>query len=77
MDLIGPQTFFRIIELIELERTFRGHLVQLTCTEQGHLQLVQNQTTILPWKHSVLHDVLSPEMDFYSFSCHLEVFCSS
>jgi len=27
--------------LIELEETFRGHLVQPPCSEQGHLQLDQ------------------------------------
>ena len=31
----------RIIESLELEKTFKGHLVQLTCHEQGHLQLNQ------------------------------------
>ena len=29
----------RIKELPELEGTLRGHLIQLPCTEQGHLQL--------------------------------------
>jgi len=28
----------RIIELFQLEETFKGHLVQLSCTEQRHLQ---------------------------------------
>jgi len=27
-----------IIESFELEGTFKGHLVQLLCSEQGHLQ---------------------------------------
>ena len=31
----------RIIELFEFEGTLKGHLVQLPCTEQGHLQLDQ------------------------------------
>jgi len=31
----------RIIESFELEGTLQGHLVQLPCTEQGHLQLHQ------------------------------------
>ena len=31
----------RIIELFELEGTFKGHLVQLLCNEQGHPQLNQ------------------------------------
>ena len=31
----------RIIELLELEETFKGHLVQLPCNEQGHPQLDQ------------------------------------
>jgi len=31
----------RIIELVELEGTLKGHLVQLLCHEQGHLQLHQ------------------------------------
>ena len=30
-----------IIELFELEGTFKGYLVQLPCNEQGHLQLHQ------------------------------------
>jgi len=29
------------IESFELEGTFKGHLVQLPCNEQGHLQLDQ------------------------------------
>mgnify|MGYP001851912454 CR=1 FL=1 len=32
---------FRIIESLELEGTFKGHLVQLPCNEQGHAQLDQ------------------------------------
>ena len=31
----------RIIELFELEGTLRGHLAQLPCTEQGHVQLIR------------------------------------
>ena len=31
----------RIIELIELEGTFKGHLVQPLCNDQGHIQLDQ------------------------------------
>jgi len=31
----------RVMELFELERTLRGHLVQLPCNEQGCLQLHQ------------------------------------
>jgi len=30
-----------IIEWLELDGTFKGHLVQLPCTEQGHPQLRQ------------------------------------
>ena len=30
-----------VIELFELEGTYKGHLVQLSCNEQGHLQLHQ------------------------------------
>jgi len=29
------------MELLELEETLNGHLVQLPCNEQGHLQLHQ------------------------------------
>jgi len=32
---------YRIIECFALEKTFRGHLVQLPRSEQGHLQLDQ------------------------------------
>ena len=35
----------RIIELFELEVTFKGHLIQLLCNEQGHLQLHQVLST--------------------------------
>jgi len=31
----------RIVESFELERTLRGHLVELSCNEQGHPQLNQ------------------------------------
>jgi len=31
---------YRIIESFELEETLKGHLVQLPCLEQGHLQLM-------------------------------------
>ena len=31
----------RIIESLELEGTFKDHLVQLPCNEQGHAQLDQ------------------------------------
>ena len=31
----------RTIGLLELEETFKGHLVQLPCNEQGHPQLDQ------------------------------------
>ena len=34
-----PSLLFQ--ELLDLEGTFKGHLVQHTCTEQGHLQLHQ------------------------------------
>ena len=31
----------RIIEFLELEWTFKGHLFQIPCSEQGHPQLEQ------------------------------------
>ena len=44
----APQTH-RIIESFELEGTVKGHLVQLLCHEQGHLQLNQSaQSPIQP-----------------------------
>ena len=36
-----PGTHRRIIESLELEGTFKGHLVQLPCNEQGRAQLDQ------------------------------------
>ena len=33
------RVFHRIIESFGLEGAFKGHLVQLLCNEQGHLQL--------------------------------------
>lgn len=33
--------YHRITESFELEGTFKGHLVQLRCSEQGHAQLNQ------------------------------------
>jgi len=35
----------RITESLGLEETFKGHLVQIPCTEQGHAQLYQELTT--------------------------------
>jgi len=32
---------WQIIEFLELEETFKGHLVQLPCNEQRHAQLDQ------------------------------------
>lgn len=36
-----PWSISIITESFQLEGTFKGHLVQLPCTEQGHLQLDQ------------------------------------
>ena len=33
-----PRANYRITELLELEETYKGHLVQLSCSEQGYLQ---------------------------------------
>jgi len=38
----------RITELFGLERTFRGHLAQPPCSEQGHLQ--PDQVAQKPYK---------------------------
>ena len=39
----------RLTDLFELEGTFKGHLVQLPCNEQGHLHLDQDaQSTVQP-----------------------------
>ena len=39
----------RILESFELDDTFKGHLVQLPCNEQGHLQQDQSaQSSALP-----------------------------
>ena len=37
----------RIIESLELEGTFKGHLVQLPYNEQGHLQLDQDAQSLV------------------------------
>lgn len=29
------------VETFELERTLKGHIVQVLCNEQGHLQIIQ------------------------------------
>ena len=43
----------RIITFLELEETFKGHLVQLPCNEQGHPQLHQvTQALMQPLKAS-------------------------
>lgn len=42
--------FFIFIESFELEGTFRSHLVQLSCNEQGDLQLnhvVQSPSSLI------------------------------
>ena len=33
-----------IIESFELEGMFKGHLIQLPCSEQGHSQVLRAQT---------------------------------
>jgi len=42
-QLLGPHWLqnHSITELFELEQSPKGHLVQLPCNEQGHLQLYQ------------------------------------
>jgi len=42
-------SLYKIIESFELEGNFKGHLVQLLCSEQGHLQLDQvAQSSVQP-----------------------------
>ena len=38
---VDAHSYHRIIESLELEGTFKGHLGQIPCNEQGHLQLDQ------------------------------------
>ena len=38
----------RIVESVELKRTFKDHLVQLSCNEQGHPQLDQDAPPARP-----------------------------
>ena len=41
IDVCTQLVNHRIIESFELEQALEGHLVQLPCSEQGHLQLDQ------------------------------------
>ena len=43
----------RIIELFEMEGTLKGQLVQLSYSEQGHLQL-----------HQVVQSPIQPDLEF-------------
>ena len=47
--LICASWFHRIMEPFELEGTFKGHLVQLPCNEQGHPQLHQGSEPHPVW----------------------------
>jgi len=49
MDFEG---FQRIKESFEWEETPKGHLIQLSCNEQGHLQL-----------HQVLQSPIQPDLE--------------
>ena len=73
------QDFHRMIELFGLERTFRGHLVQLPCNEQGHLQLHQVLRAPSSLTSSVSRDTasttfLSVHMNTQTFTM-VYVFC--
>jgi len=46
----------RIIEFYELKGTIKGHLVQLPCNEQGHLQLHQVLKALSSLTFSVSRD---------------------
>mgnify|MGYP001853282663 CR=1 FL=1 len=60
----------QFIESLELEGTFKGHLAQPHCSEQGHLQLAQGAQSNLRFRgsegggeHSFFSSVLSPVCD--------------
>ena len=46
----------RIITFLELEETFKDHLVQLPCNEQGHPQLGQVAQTLVSLTLEVSRD---------------------
>jgi len=59
----------RIIESSELEGTFRGHLNQLPCNEQGHLQLDQAAQSLVQLTLNVPKDGVSTTSLGNLFQC--------
>jgi len=64
----GQAVGSRIIGLFELEGTLKGHLVQLPCTEQGHLQLHQVLRAPSSLTRSVCRDGAPTKMEKMLFA---------
>ena len=48
-EVLSSSCLHRIIDSFKLEETFKGHLVERPCNEQGHLQLHQVEQPDLEW----------------------------
>ena len=62
--------YHRNIELFELEGTFKGHLVQLPCNEQGCLQLDQVLRALSSLTVNVSKDGASTTCVHYTWVCN-------
>ena len=56
---------WQIIEFLELEETFKGHLVQLPCNEQGQLWLRQVAQSPLFYPCSITTDPTEKSVLFF------------
>ena len=70
---------YSIIESLELERTFKGHLVQLLCSEQGHPQLDQGaqspvQSDLECLQRQCIHHISGQAVSVLHHSYHKKLF---